>query len=407
MTQTSKETSFFNIIRGLGNIQKLVLFKKTLCYKLLALIPKKKGLILFNAWFGQKYTDNPMYVYEYLLENSNYNVVWITRNINIYNNLRAQNKPVELMDSLKGKWQMIRAQAVFSTVQFLDYNQNLLSKTIYIDLGHGHPIKDPGKSLLLPIVVAVQKLYVKHLYYYAICASDFSKEKYQEVVSMNPDHIIISDFARNDVFVDKSLRKGKNTLIDEIKGTKKAIVYMPSQRSAGKKIMAMKELLPLQDIQTFCKKNDYVFIVKKHFYHRNETENFDKYNCIFDVTQVEDIDPQVLLFQADLLITDYSACYIDYLLLNRPIMFYQYDIEEFKQTERTLYYSFEQINIAPIAYNKDEFTTKLSEAISSDDNYCDRRNEFAKLYFSNRQQKDGRYKIKLLLDKLINIHFNQ
>ena len=330
----------------------------------------------------------------------------MTNNPQIYGQLKKEGKPVERFDSLRGRIKQITAQAVFSTVQFSDYNQKLLSKTIYIDLGHGHPIKDPGKHFLSESILAIQKQEVNNLRYYAVCASQFSKDHYQEVVRMNPDHIFISDFARNDVFIDESLRKGKNIIVNEIKKEdKKAIVYMPTHRSDGRKRMDLCEILPLEKIQEFCVTNNAVFVIKKHFYHRHEIDDLSKYNRIFDITSTDDIDPQVLLYQADLLISDYSACYIDYLLLDRPLMFYHYDLKDFQEQERSLYIPFESIDIAPISYSKNDFIEKLTHAWNHEDLYRGKRKAFAPNYFQNTKQENGRAKVKLILDKLMEEYY--
>ena len=34
------------------------------------LTPKKRGLWLFSSWFGKKFLDNPKYIYQELLKNS-------------------------------------------------------------------------------------------------------------------------------------------------------------------------------------------------------------------------------------------------------------------------------------------------------------------------------------------------
>ena len=381
------------------------LFRRRCFSSLLKLVPKKKGLVLCTAWFGQKYIDNTMYVYEYLLSHSNYRVIWITKNRLIYNQLKSVGKPVEMFSSLKGIIAQIRAQAVFSTVQFSDYNQNLLVNTIYIDLGHGHPIKDPGKHFLREPMLTIQKQEVDKLHYYAVCASQSSKNLYQDVVKIDNDHIFISDFARNDVFVDDELRKGKNVIVEQYKEGRKAIVYMPTHRSDGRKKMELEKILPLDDIQSFCKENDYVFIIKKHFYHRNEVENLSKYDRLFDITNIDDIDPQVLLFQSDVLISDYSACYIDYLLLDRPLMFYHYDLKVFQEQERSLYLPFETIDIAPISYNINDFMENLMIACNPEDPFGDKRRGFTPHYFNNTKQENGREKIKQILDRLMEKYY--
>lgn len=371
----------------------------------LGLFPKKKKLVLFNAWFGQKYFDNTRYVYEYLINHSDYKALWLTRSEDVFLQLKRDGKPVAKVNSLKATWSQIRAQAVFSTMQFSDYNTWLLSKCIFIDLSHGHPIKDPGHLMRNHYDRLVTKSFLNRNYYYAIVSSNFSKSHYHDAIDIPDSHIFISDFARNDVLFEESLRRGKNEVIDQIKGNRKAIVYMPTHRSEGKIVMNMNDLLPLADIQSFCEKNNYVFLIKKHYYHSNEVEDLDSYPSIFDITN-EEIDPQVILFQADMLISDYSACFIDYMLLKRPIIFYHYDFDYFTKKERTFYIDFKKIDIAPIAYTKEDLLKAILEAAVQEDSYLERRMRFAQeTYFDNIDHSNACQKIKVILDGLMQRYY--
>lgn len=383
------------------------LFRLKIAKTIVGKIPKNSKLIICGAWFGKKYADNSMYVYEYLLKNSDYEVYWITKDKTILKSLQSTGKPVLDWYSWKAIWKQMRAAVLFSAVQFSDFNQFWVSNSIQIDLGHGHPIKDPGEVASDKKILKLNNLNLRHINYYAVVPGKTGKVDYHHVVPIPDDHIIMSDFARNDAFIYPELRNGKNMIVDKIKNGHKAIVYMPTHRSEGKIMMNMHQLLPLDDIDKFCEKEGWVFIIKKHFYHTKEHEDFSQYKHIHDISEFNDIEPQTLLYQADILISDYSACYIDYLLLNRPLMFYHYDIVEFEKKERHLYFDFGKLNICPIAYNRDEFLTILKDiCLSPTDKYSNQRNAFIPTYFANSNQKDGRAKVKAILDKLIEQYYS-
>lgn len=383
------------------------LFRLKIAKTIVRIIPKNKKLVICGAWFGNKYADNSMYVYEYLLLNSDYEVYWITKDKTIFKSLQAKDKPVLNWYSWKAKWKQMRAAALFSAVQFSDFNQFFVSNSIQIDLGHGHPIKDPGEITSNPKVLKLNNLYLRHLHYYAVVAGKTGKEDYHNVVPIPDDHIIMSDFARNDAFIYPELRAGKNEAVDVLKKGHKAIIYMPTHRSQGQIVMNMHKLLPLDEIEKFCEKEGWEFIIKKHFYHKNEHEDFSQYKHIHDISEMNDIEPQTLLYQAEVLISDYSACYIDYLLLNRPLMFYHYDIKDFEEKERHLYFDFGKLDICPIAYDKEGFMSVLEKiCLSPADEYSAKRNAFIPTYFANSPQKDGRAKVKAILDKLIKQYYS-
>lgn len=157
---------------------------------------------------------------------------------------------------------------------------------------------------------------------------------------------------------------------------------MPTHRYCGKVKQNMHELLDLDAIEELCKKNNYVFIIKKHFYHKSEVEDFSKYNFIYDITS-ENIDSEVLIYQADIMISDYSSSYLDYLLLDRPIILYAYDIQDYLKNERGMYVKFNDINVGYKPENKEDLIVDLKKLIQDDRDaeHIDGRNKMKNLQF--------------------------
>lgn len=385
---------------------KIKLLIRKLFFHVIWLIPKRKRLILFTAWFGEKYIDNTKYLYEYLLENTDYVVYWITKNQRVYQNLKDMNYPVVLANTFKSLFLQIRAQVCFSTVQFSDYKYWYLGNCIYIDLGHGNMIKDPGSILYDKLSRNIHNYILKHIHYYAIVPSAYAKHYYKQIVELEDSNIIISDFARNDVFIDSRLREEKNVFLDKY-NNKRRIVYMPTHRSDGKVTLDLEKILPLKEIDDLCKKTNSVFIIKKHFYHRNEKLDLSVYDNIVDITNREEIDPQVLLYQADILMTDYSSCFIDYLLLSRPIIFYQFDYDYYINQERSLFIDFEKENFAPVVKEKNKLISIIHNSIENGINeYKGNLQRITNMFFDNPKQTGGRKKDKDIMESLIKKYFN-
>jgi CDP-glycerol glycerophosphotransferase len=55
------------------------------------------------------------------------------------------------------------------------------------------------------------------------------------------------------------------------------------------------------------------------------------------------MDPAPLLKKADLLVTDYSSIYFDFLLLDRPIIFFPYDLERYFSRDRQFLFSYDEL----------------------------------------------------------------
>ena len=60
-------------------------------------------------------------------------------------------------------------------------------------------------------------------------------------------------------------------------------------------------------------------------------------------------DIEILYREAQMLVTDYSSCFIDYMLTGRPMISFAYDLEAYKQRERGLFYELEDVFPGPIA----------------------------------------------------------
>lgn len=370
----------------------------------LAIVPKDQKLILFSAWFGKKYADSSMYMYEYLLE-SEFKVYWYTLDKTIFEDLKKQGKPVVYGKSLPGIWKQLRAKMLVSSVQFSDFNNYFLTRCVYFDLDHGFPIKQSGFEINSSTKKAESyfKLLCLFVDYNMTASSIFIKQIVERCWKLPETKIVKCNKPRTDVFFDENLRIGNNSIVDDIKVGKKSIVYMPTQRSCGKVSIEIGKIFDLKKIDDFCKENNAVFIIKKHFYHKDEKEDLSGYSNIFDITG-ENIDTQTLLFQADVLISDYSACYIDYLLLDRPIILYAYDLHEYLVSERDLYLPFDKNGCGFKAYTFDDVLTQLQFLSRNywNDGMEKGRNEIRKLYFSDSLSfGHAREEIKNIISELL------
>jgi CDP-glycerol glycerophosphotransferase (TagB/SpsB family) len=89
----------------------------------------------------------------------------------------------------------------------------------------------------------------------------------------------------------------------------------------------------------------------------------------------EDIDQDIytIINNFDLLITDYSSIYIDFLLTKRPIIFAPFDLEEYTRNDRELYFNYNDVTPGPKCQNWDEVLVELKKFISGEDDYKEER----------------------------------
>lgn len=110
---------------------------------------------------------------------------------------------------------------------------------------------------------------------------------------------------------------------------KNTIVYLPTyRRYEGLDVLDYDYEIDWEKINDFLEESNSYFIVKKHPLLIFQNINFVPNN--YDrIIEMNDVDHYILLAGADLLITDFSSSYFDYLMLNRPIIFYCPDTEEY------------------------------------------------------------------------------
>ena len=68
-----------------------------------------------------------------------------------------------------------------------------------------------------------------------------------------------------------------------------------------------------------------------------------------------------LYLVSDMLITDYSSVMFDYSLLRRPMLFFAYDLEDYKENLRGFYFDFVEEAPGPISKTTDQLITDIKE----------------------------------------------
>jgi CDP-glycerol glycerophosphotransferase (TagB/SpsB family) len=116
-------------------------------------------------------------------------------------------------------------------------------------------------------------------------------------------------------------------------------------------------------------------LVKAHRFHLGEVRLLDRSlsNVLF--VKDEDIDQDIytILSETDLLITDYSSVYFDYLLLNKPIIFAPFDLDTYTANERPLYYNYADVTPGPKARNWDEVIECIEAIVRESEVYEEQR----------------------------------
>jgi len=351
------------------------------------LCKKDNNLCVFGSWFGDKFADNSKYLYLYFLKNQR-NAVWITKNPEVYRQLKSENLPVAMAYSKEGRRCCRKAGFIFVCTGKNDLNENWIGGSTCIDLQHGVPLKkvmydDEVNKLLFTKSAKVHRIITKAPLkkYYAVSSSKRLSEIFKSALRINESQILQYGLPRNDCFFDGTLKPRKYS---EIKYSK-LIAYMPTHRNTGSTPIVISDLFDLKKLNEFCVRNEILFVIKKHFYHNAEVTDVSEYSNIIDLTG-RPFDTQELLFNTDMLISDYSSVYIDYLLLDRPVLYYAYDYDKYLATDRNLYFDYEEAAPGYIVSDFDELFIRINEICSGGFAVQDKHYKVKNMFFDTDNQ---------------------
>ena len=182
----------------------------------------------------------------------------------------------------------------------------------------------------------------------------------------------------------------------QLKG-KKLVLYAPTFREDPKNNAVFNHF----DIEKFLDElgDEYALAIRLHPNYKrfcDEEHNID----LDDLTNRYDIinftgfkDEQKLLLLADILIADYSSIMVDYTILKKPAILFDYDLEDYLYKERGFYFDYEDMVPGKIVYNIDE----LIESIREEDFRLEKMEEFLKLQFGEFKPNSS----KLILDYIL------
>lgn len=323
---------------------------------------REKSIWLFGAWFGKKYSDNSRCLYEYVLKDCpDIKAYWVTHDSGIYNKLKTQGLPVVKSISIKGFFLQLHASVAVYCTGSSDLMGRLLGGAVHINLWHG---VGGGKKIgydagwfgskFNEYITKIESQNENNKY--MLCTSKEMEKVFSSAFRIKKTQFIYAGQPRNDIFFDENY----NSKLLTIK--KKIILYMPTHRQEGKKKIDCNRIFDLSRVESFCKKNNCVFVIKKHYYHRAEKENLKQYKHIYDWT-TKNIDPNLMLLYSSCLVSDYSSVTADYLLLNRPIFYYCYDISDYVHMDRELYWKYEDITPGPKVYSFEELLSSLKQVM--------------------------------------------
>ncbi len=175
---------------------------------------------------------------------------------------------------------------------------------------------------------------------------------------------------RTDVFYDETFKKRAmkklRKRLPEI-GDRKIIIYAPTFRGTSMASSFFEGDLDYK-LMTERLSDKYVFLTKFHPLLANgglkEADRIRAKGFVYDISKM--LSPEEACCVADILISDYSSILYDYMLMERPIISYIYDLDEYI-SDRGIMDPYEELVPGPYTFNTEE----LVEALETVDEWFD------------------------------------
>lgn len=161
-------------------------------------------------------------------------------------------------------------------------------------------------------------------YTYALVGNEHLRRIYSEVFGIEEEALLATGMPRLDHFLDEKVEKEyREEMADKFPWSAKGrvIVFAPTFRGTGQRTAYYPyDEIDMDRLYRMCVETDTYFVFEMHHFIRKRPDIPAEYaDRIFDLS---DESLTKLFFIADVLVTDYSSCFYDYLLLKKPVVFF-------------------------------------------------------------------------------------
>ncbi len=362
------------------------------------IVPKKKNLIVYGCK-ADRYYDNARYFFEFMRNNhSEYESVWLTKDKQVCNKIRNRfgEDSCKTFFSIKGIWTFLRARTAILSHGSIDffYFLSSFSPKLIVNLWHGQPLKAIG--YLSREFQGNKRKKITERYDLLAVSSRIESYVMKACFDSSVKKMMITGYPRNDVLLknlEKNVQDEINLFVKRFNlpfVPEQVILYAPTYRKNS-----IAQFFPFKDLDfdrfdKIMKENKAILILRGHvndiLKDKTKTSELEssiqkiidsKWSLVLHQTDLEDIND--ILHIVNLLITDYSSIYFDYLLVDRPIFFIPYDLDEYEKTNGIVY-PYDSVTPGEKIYSGKEFVEKLSEFFKGVDNYKEKRRWIKKLF---------------------------
>ena len=342
-----------SIIRLIWGIARCVLY-------FLVKISKKQKTILFCSFGGRNFNDSPKAVYDEICKREEFDdwrLVWAFVEPDKFAIPRGDKIKIDTVSFFK----LLVTSKVWVSNSGMDRGIDLITdKIIRVETWHGTPLKKTGGEENQNSLGSKPNKYKGPIDRSAIrCAqSVYDRDIYIRVFHASKDSFLLADLPRNDellTYTEEKLSKIRENL--GITSNKKVLLYTPTYR----------EYLINEDSQNYINipiglekwermlSKEYVLLIRAH-YAVSAALGIRDNDFVKDVSSYPSLNDLYAI--SDMMISDYSSTYFDYAILDRPMLCFAYDKEEYEE-KRGLYLDIEKDLPCKVCKHEDEVIAEI------------------------------------------------
>lgn len=352
----------------------------TLLHALVARLTGRFGrddaLWVFGARGGRAFADNAKYLYLHVVDaHPEVRAVWLSRDAETVRTLQNAGYEAYRVRSPYGAWLAARAGVVVLTHGLRDVPLPWSGGALTVMLWHGVPLKTVSWDAEFPEApwpLRVAYRYASRQYDLVTVPTPAAVGSTVSGLGVSPDRIRVVGYPRNDALdgsvpgAEVGIPEATAGRLERLAASHRIAVYFPTYREAGANAGERLDVAALEEVLAA---RDAYLVVKPHPNERLDLPADADRIVPFGPTD----DPYPLLGLADVLVTDYSSVMFDFLALDRPIVLFAPDLEEYR-SRRGFYWDYERIAPGPIARDADALVRELDRALAGDPS-ADRRRE--------------------------------
>lgn len=340
----------------------------------------KTKYIMFESFGGKSYSDSPKYIYEYMLNKygKEYKYIWVMRQ----DKKDIPGNPIVIKpNTYRYLYYLSRSKIlIFNSRQPIWYNKR--KEATFIQTWHGTPLKKlvfDMEDVHSASLTHKEDFYkVSRKWDYLLSDNEFSTEVFQHAFLYDKDKILEYGYPRNDLMYDRNAGEIAKQVKQElgIPMDKKVLLYAPTWRDDEYYASGEYKFTLAIDLHNMKQRlgDEYIILLRTHYFVVDQVDELCDNEFVYNGSRYEDITK--LYLASDICITDYSSVFFDYANLKRPILFFTYDIEKYREELHGFYIDMETEVPGPLLQTNDELIDAIEHIDEIQENYQERYKNF-------------------------------